>query len=207
MKLLLIRHAQSLGNAEGRIQGQSEYPLSDLGRKQARVLGQRLWAEKWPLSAIYASDQSRAAETAELVAQPFCLPIVLDKRLREYDFGVLNGVIWQQVQVLYPEVWQTFYQEGRWAALPGEEGQGSFQTRLILAMDEIIARHEDDEAVAVVSHGGSLGCILAYLLKSQTSRPHPFHFHNASLTIVELGVWGPILARHNDASHLDRDLR
>jgi len=207
MKLLLIRHALSVANAEGRLQGQTESPLSREGREQAQALAQRLLHEEWDISAVYASDLSRAAETAQIVASCFGLPVVLDERLREYDSGVLNGIIWRDVEFLYPEIWQGYYQRNEWVPIPGEEGNEAFRTRLAAALAGILAEHEKDPAVVVISHGGSLAMILAYLLGLETRRPLPFHFGNASLTTVEFRRGRPILSLQNDTCHLGRALR
>lgn len=204
MKLLLIRHARSVANAEGRLQGQTESPLSEEGKGQAKALAQRLVHQGLGISAVYASDLSRAAETAQIVASCLGLPVVLDERLREYDSGVLNGIVWQDVEFLYPEIWQGFYQRNEWVPIPGEEGNKTFRTRLAAVLAGILAEHENDPAVAVVTHGGSLGMILGYLLGLETPRPLPFHFDNASLTTIEFRRAVPILTLQNDTCHLDR---
>jgi broad specificity phosphatase PhoE len=81
MQLLLVRHGQSVANTEDRLQGQMDSPLSGLGRKQARALARRLVREGWSLSAIYTSDLSRAAETAEILGVALAAPVLLDVRL------------------------------------------------------------------------------------------------------------------------------
>lgn len=203
MKLLLIRHAQSTGNAEGRLQGQSDWPLSDLGREQARALARRLARGEWAISAVYASDQSRALQTAEILAASLGLAVTVDERLREYHFGVLNGIVWRDVEHLYPEIWRGFYEERRWLPVPEEEGAEPFRSRLAAAVDDITGRHGEAGVVAVVTHGGSLGMLTAHLLGMPARRPQPFQFHNASLSAVDFGPWGPLLVLQNDTCHLD----
>jgi broad specificity phosphatase PhoE len=207
MKLLLIRHAESLGNAEGRMQGQSEFPLTDRGRAQAQALGQRLQDEDWPLAAIYASDLSRAAETAQIVAGAVHLDVRLDERLREYDLGMLNGVIWQEVEFLHPQFWKGYHERDVWGPIPGEEGNRALYARLAAALADVQVHHPGDDAVAMVSHAGCLGAILSHLLGLEPRWPAPFHFGNASLTSVDLSRRAPALTLHNDQSHLHRDLR
>jgi broad specificity phosphatase PhoE len=207
MKLLLIRHGESVANAEGRLQGQIDSLLSDLGREQARALAERLAREEWGISAVYASDLRRAAETAEIVARRLGLPLTLDARLREYDWGVLNGIIWREVEFLYPEIWQQWHHSKEWISIPEEEGNGPFHRRLATALADIRAAHQDGETVSVVSHGGSLGMMLAHMLGMETRRPTPFHFGNASLSIVEFGTRGPFLSLQNDTCHLVNHLK
>ncbi|MGD2206316.1 MAG: histidine phosphatase family protein [Anaerolineae bacterium] len=205
MKLLLIRHGESVGNAERRIQGQTDFPLTDRGRDQARALAQRLCREGWAITAIYASDLSRAAETAEIISATLDVPVALDQRLREYDAGVLNGIIWREVEHLYPDLWHAFHHSDKWVHFPESEGNETFVSRLSAALADIQGKHS--EVVAVVSHGGSLGMLLTFLLGMDTERPAPFRFGNASLSLVEFGVRGPFLSLLNDTYHLEGDLR
>jgi broad specificity phosphatase PhoE len=202
MRLLLIRHAQSMANAEGRIQGQFDSPLSEQGRQQARSLAQRLRREEWPIAAIYASDLSRAAETAHILGSDLGLPVALDPRLREYDAGMLNGLTWAEVEARHPDLWQEFQRGGKWVSIPGEEGNEVFQARLAAALDEIRTQYDGEGTVAVVSHGASLGMILLHLLGLERNLSSPFVFGNASLSIIEFRARGPVISRLNDTCHL-----
>jgi broad specificity phosphatase PhoE len=207
MKLLLIRHGESVGNAEYRVQGQAEFPLTERGRDQARALAQRLRREKWILSVLYASDLSRATETAEILAAEMEAEVVLDARLREYDVGVLNGIVWQEIEFLYPDIWHGLHHSPEWVPIPDEEGTEAFHARIVAALANIQDRHKGTAATAVVSHGGTLGMILSHLLGMDPGRPTPFRFGNTSLSIVEFGSRGPRLTLMNDTCHLDGDLR
>ena len=87
--LLLVRHGETDWNADGRLQGHTDRPLSDFGRRQARQLADELAGED--LEAIYASDLARARETAEIVGEQLGLPVVLEPDLREKDWGTWEG--------------------------------------------------------------------------------------------------------------------
>ena len=203
MKLLLIRHGESVGNLEGRMQGQFDSPLTERGRDQARALLARLQTEGWKPSVIYSSDLCRAAETADILADGLGAAVTLDARLREYDIGVLSGVIWREVEVLYPEVWRKLQQRDEASVIPGEEGLAAFHGRLSSTAADILAAHQDDATVAVVAHGGSLGMILVYLLHIAPRRPLPFRFDNTSLSIVDVEPRGVRLALLNCTCHLN----
>jgi len=203
LRLLLIRHGESVANTEGRMQGgQFDSPLTDRGRDQARALLKRLQGEGWRPSAIYASDLRRAAETARILAAGLDAPVTLDARLREYDIGVLGGVIWRQVEVLHPELWRRLQEDDECPAIPGEEGAGSFHGRLSSMLADILAAHQEGETVAVVAHGGSLGVILAHLLHLDPCRPLPFTFGNVSISVVEVSQLRTRLVLLNDAGHI-----
>lgn len=206
MKLLLIRHAESAANSEGRWQGQFDSPLTDRGRRQADALAGRLLREQWAVSALYASDLSRAAETAEILAARLDAPLVLDERLREYDIGVLTNLTWQEIKARYSEICHGLRHSRKWMSVPGAEGNDVFYRRLVAVLDDVRSQHEHDQVVAMVSHGGSLGMILAHLLDLEPRRPPPFRFGNTSLSLVEFSRRGPVLVLLNDTCHLDGDL-
>lgn len=207
MKLLLIRHGQSLANTQGRLQGQMDSPLTERGRDQARALAHRLAREGWCVSAVHSSDLKRAAETAEILAAEMEAPMVLDARLREYDVGVLTGLVWQEIAALYPEIWHDLYHSAEYASIPEEEGNEAFQARLAAVLTELRSGYGQEDTVAVVSHGGSLGMMLALVLGMDAERPTPFRFGNASLSVVEFRPRGAVLNCLNDMCHLDGDLR
>src|SRR5262252_2076150 len=121
--LLLVRHGETDWNAEGRLQGHTDRPLSDFGRRQARALADELAGDS--IVAVYASDLSRARETAEIVAAQLGLEVALDPRLREKDWGTWEG--------LTPE-------ERERVALVGESTQ-AHRDRTLESLLEIAARH------------------------------------------------------------------
>jgi broad specificity phosphatase PhoE len=205
MRLVLIRHGLSLANAEGRMQGWLDSPLSDAGREQALALTRRLVREGWRIRAIYSSDLLRAAQTADLLGTALGLPVVLDRRLREYDIGAISGAIWSEMEFSHPEIWLSLQGRGERVPIPGEEGMPAFYERVSAALADILGRHAsgaEDDAVALVTHGGTLRMMLANFLQLDPTRRVPFEFHNASLTVVRLDP-RPTLVRHNDACHLD----
>ena len=90
MRLLLVRHAESVGNHELRLQGRAEFPLTDRGRRQADALAAAL-AEA-PVRAVYSSPIRRALDTAEAIAARRGLTVEVRPALQEYDFGELSGL-------------------------------------------------------------------------------------------------------------------
>ena len=136
--LLLVRHGETDWNADGRLQGQTDRPLSDFGRRQARRLADELADEE--LEAIYSSDLSRARETAEIVAERLGLSVVLDPDLREKDWGTWEGL--------------TAVERDR-VEFAGESTE-EHQERILRALRRIAERHPGDGRVLVVTHGGSM---------------------------------------------------
>jgi broad specificity phosphatase PhoE len=136
--LLLVRHGETDWNADGRLQGQTDRPLSDYGRRQARKLAEELEGEE--LEAIYSSDLARARETAEIVGERLGLPVELDAELREKDWGTWEGL--------------TAVERDR-VEFVGESTQ-AHQERILGALRRIAERHHGDGRVLVVTHGGSM---------------------------------------------------
>jgi len=141
--LLLVRHGETDWNADGRLQGHTDRPLSDYGRRQARALGDQLKDEELEdeeLEAIYSSDLARARETAEIVGERLGLPVVLDPDLREKDWGTWEGL--------------TAVERDR-VEFVGETTE-AHQERILRALRRIAERHPGDRRVLVVTHGGSM---------------------------------------------------
>jgi broad specificity phosphatase PhoE len=140
--LLLVRHGETDWNAAGRLQGHTDRPLNDFGRRQAKELAERLAGEG--ADAIYASDLQRAKETAEIVGQRLGLPVVLDPDLREKNWGNWEGLTGdERVHVEF---------EG--------ESTESHRDRVMGAVRRIVERHPGGRVI-VVTHGGSLRRIQA----------------------------------------------
>jgi 2,3-bisphosphoglycerate-dependent phosphoglycerate mutase len=136
--LLLVRHGETDWNADGRLQGHTDRPLSDHGRRQARKLAEELSGEE--IEAVYSSDLARARETAEVVGDRLGLPVELDPELREKDWGNWEGL--------------TAVERDR-VEFAGESTE-AHQQRMLRALERISERHPGDARVLVVTHGGSM---------------------------------------------------
>ncbi len=179
----LVRHGRSVWNAAGRIQGQIDIELDEIGLQQAQRIAGRLEGE--PLAAIYSSPLLRARSTAEVIAVRFNLPVTLDARLMEYDFGVISGMTWAEVAENHPELANRWLEDPWAVPVAGSEGRVNFAARVMSAMQDICSRHPA-EHVVIVAHGGTFGVYLTAMLGLDLNRRHPFHFGNTSLSQVEL---------------------
>jgi broad specificity phosphatase PhoE len=210
MKLLLVRHGESLGNLKRQWQGWMDVPLTELGQDQARRLTERLF--QWsmensvPIAAVYSSTLARAFQTASILAERWRVPLVLDSRLRERDIGVLQGLTWSDVEQRHPDVAQDIRQRWTVPALPDGETTDQLTERVGRAIDEIVVRTNgtrDGQAVVVVSHGGSINAYLNQLVGRTHEMPFIFRLGNTSLSIVELENGRPRISLVNDLCHLD----
>ncbi len=208
MKLLLIRHAESQGNHEGRLQGRREFPLTARGREQCQALAARM--ATLPVSAIYSSPIRRAYDTALVVAVQLGLEVTPEPRVQEYDFGDrLSGLTWPEIREKQPEIVKALTSNrSEFPLYPGEEGRGAFHQRVCAAIGDIAERHREDTAVVIVTHAGPIVVYVMNTLGRGYGRPVPFVVENASVTTVELNpaasplVPPVILTSLNDTCHL-----
>ena len=200
VKLWLVRHGRTAWNSEGRIQGQTDLPLDELGWQQAQLVAVRL--KNIAVAAIYSSPLQRARQTAEMIGAALNLPITFDDRLKEYDFGAVSGLTWTDVVTQHPKLAQRWADDIWSVPIEGSEGRAVFHSRIAAAMKAIIAAH-DQQQVIVVAHGGTFAAYLTALLNLDVNRRHPFHFGNASLSVLELGERLIGIDVLNDTCHLN----
>jgi len=151
--LLLIRHGETAWNAEHRIQGSLDIPLSATGIWQAGRLAQRLAAER--IDAIYASDLARAWLTAEPIAARLGLELRADTRLRERRFGIFEGHTLDEIAARWPAELAAWRERDPAWAMPDGESGAAFIERVNAALHDI-AREWAGATVTVVAHGGVL---------------------------------------------------
>jgi probable phosphoglycerate mutase len=196
MLIHCVRHGESVFNAVGRIQGQADIPLSDLGRRQGAALAKRLTDR--PIEAIFASPLSRAMETAAFVAEVFRMEVLRDDRLMEINAGIFQELDWNEIRTRYPE------ESRRWKAhdpdfvIPKGESRRQLSHRARIVFEEI--RSQPFQEVAVVAHGGLLVAALKSLLGIPIEKS-PFSLYNASISQLQ---WDdePKLITLNEIGHL-----
>jgi broad specificity phosphatase PhoE len=153
--LLLARHGETDWNRELRIQGSSDIELNELGRQQAQFLAQELTDVE--LDAIYASDLSRARETAAAVAATHGLEVNLDARLRERSFGSWEGLTREDIEA-FPQ-----------GSRHDGESDDEVRERMLEAVQAIADAHPGEQ-VLVVSHGGALNTLWHHAVGERVER-------------------------------------
>ncbi len=213
MRLVLVRHAQSTANAEGRWQGRSEFDLSSEGREQARRLSGRFQREGFEPTHIYSSPQKRTAETAKVVARAWSVPIEFWDDLKEIDVGAFSGLTWDEIADRYPEVAEEFQRMRRWSIVPDAEPVEERIDRARRVIRAVVHRHSDKDTLLIITHGGILLHMLEALL--DTGRTWGMTIRNTAVFDFALDIerwWVDGETRHNptlwrihrfnDASHL-----
>jgi probable phosphoglycerate mutase len=175
-RLLLVRHGESEGNRDRTFTQNPDVPLTPVGREQARAAARRM-ATRYRPSRIIASPFARARQTAEIIAATLGLSVEFDAAFREQNFGIFAG---QPYDAL---ISNAAYHEGpRWNWRP-EAGESltDVYERVVPAFDRV-ARTAQGQDVVIVSHGGVMVTLCAYVTGSWdgvTVTP------NAGVVIVE----------------------
>jgi broad specificity phosphatase PhoE len=177
MLLYLVRHGETTYNAEHRIQGQSDAPLSESGRRQSRAVADAMAA--CSIDAVYASPLRRALETAQNTADRHRLTVQTDPRLMELDAGVFEGHLRSELADVYPEELARWLSGEADFAIPGGESRRQLIQRGCDAIRSIAAAAH--RQAVVVAHGGLLTVVLRALLNMQEPLP-PFGLKNGSIT-------------------------
>ncbi len=198
MWLYCVRHGESVHNAEGRIQGQLDVPLSDFGRRQGAAIAEALAALS--VDAIYASPLLRALQTAQIVARRLSLPIRTDDRLKEINIGVFQDRLRAEVAQLYPEAFARWTSGEPDFAVPGGESRRRLQERGRAAFQDIVdAGHQH---AAIIAHGRLLVVTLEALVPVPAGPASP-SLENASITTIRYeGGDRWTLAAYNQVDHL-----
>jgi probable phosphoglycerate mutase len=205
-RVLLIRHGQSRGNAEGRFGGHTATPLSSRGRRQADATAKALGAEGG-ISGIYSSDLPRAVETARPLARITRVPVIASEAFRERSVGVMEGLTFEEAAQQHPEQYQALIRRDFDHVLLGGESYRQMLDRAATYLDEILAQHRGGR-VAIFSHTGTICILTLHLmgaLDAPELRPVWIATANCGITRVDVRADGFIrVVAVNDTRHLPK---
>lgn len=199
--LLLVRHGESAPAREDHpfplVDGHGDPPLAADGEREAELVGDRLAVE--PIEAIYSSGLRRTNQTAAPLAKRLGLNPAIEPGMREVRLGEWEGGLFRIRVAAQDEIAQRMFATQRWDAIPGAESTEDLAARVRAAIERIAAAHPD-QRVAVFTHGGVIGQVVAMATGST-----PFAFTDAdNASITQLVVVGDrwIVRRFNDTAHL-----
>jgi len=178
LKLVLVRHAQSVDNAELAVVGAGGSGLSERGKRQARELARRLAAEN--ISFVYSSPLQRALETAEALGRPF----EVVEELREIGLGRLEGLSHEQLETRFPGVIEKMFEDPCYR-VPGGETILEVHDR-VMPFVHRIKKKRGSQAVVLVAHNVVNRVITASLLGLPLRHCRNVKQKNAAITIFYL---------------------
>ena len=193
-RIIAIRHGETDWNAATRIQGHTDIALNANGVEQARQLGAALANEE--IDAVYASDLSRAAGTAQAIATHHKLTVHTHTGLRERHFGYFEGLTWAAIEAKHPKDALAWRSRDTHFAPAGGESLVALKARVVNTLNELAAKHIGQHIV-IAAHGGILDQLyrLANNLDLQTKRD--WHLGNAAVNrllwtpeSLSLVIWG-----------------
>ncbi len=177
MILYCVRHGETVFNSGGRIQGQLDTPLSELGQRQCLAITSTFRGQ--PIEAVYSSPLQRALGSATRVADVLGLQVRTDPRLMEINAGIFQGLTWDEIAIKYPEDARRWKSQDPDFQIPGGETRRELMAR---AREAFLDIHKTGiKQAVVVSHGGLLSAAFKALLEIPAQR-NPFSLLNGSIS-------------------------
>jgi 2,3-bisphosphoglycerate-dependent phosphoglycerate mutase len=166
IELLILRHGQSQADLEDRHEGRADFPLTELGREQARRVGSWL-AGRYQVDRILASTLIRAAATAEIVGRALGVTVEPDPALMEFNNGELAGMLKSESRVRFGPMFGDRTELAPYERFPGGETMVEMRARAEHFLSKLLDETEDGTRVLLVSHGG----MIAQLFRAYLSLP------------------------------------
>jgi probable phosphoglycerate mutase len=196
--LVLVRHAVTAQTGpllSGRAPG---IDLSDTGVKQAENVGERLAV--LPVRAVYASPIERTRQTAAHIAGHHGLEVSVLEGVIEADYGEWTGG--KIVELAKSDLWRTVQIAPSRARFPGGESISEMQSRMVAALEQVVADHPG-ELVVVVSHADPIKAAIAHFTGVHLDLFQRVVVSPASVTVFQLGQFGAALVKCNDTGSLE----
>ena len=197
----IVRHGETVWNRNGRIQGHTDVPLGESGRRQVKMLAKRLAGCSF--STVYASDLSRSIESAQVLSEGRDVSIETDSDLREFSYGEWEGLTLAEAEAREPT---TFAKQlslaDRSFAAPGGEDATQLLDRVRRFHTRAMNRCNATDNLLIVAHGGPIRALLVCLLGLTDEHFWRFRVDCAGLSIISYHLGGGLIELWNDTGHL-----
>lgn len=180
MKFIFVRHGKTHFNEINLTQGWCDSPLSKLGVKQVENMSLQL--KDYSINKAYTSPLGRAVETSEIILRSHSIAPIYDKRLKEVNFGILEGIntlFVKELRIDAPNWMDTLEMDYR--PYEGEDFRDVINKH-IESINDIIASSKEDDTVLIVGHGCSLYGLVKTLMPHDERLRFP---DNATAIIVD----------------------
>lgn len=188
-RLVLVRHGETDYNRDGRWQGaDSDPPLDDRGRGQAREVGEALAGV--PFTALYSSDLERALESARIIGEAVGLEPRVLEGLREMSHGAWEGKTREEILETWPDEYALFESDPWNVSRPEGDSYRDLAERIWPLLDRLAERHQG-ERILVVTHGGPIRLVLSELAGTPLTERDRLGVENGSWFVIEKagGAW------------------
>lgn len=180
--LILVRHGECQANVEGVFRGRIDFPLTENGIEQAKLLAEEL--KNYPVSAIYTSPLARCVKTAEAISEVKKLEVYKDDGFNNIKLGGWEGKPKKEIKENSPELWRLWVTEPEKLQIPNGETLAEVQKRALQSVKRIVSKHRG-QTILIVTHRAVLKPLIAGLL----CIPQPYfwkiHMDNCAYSIME----------------------
>ncbi len=199
--LIFVRHGESEGNKSSRFNGNLDLELTDRGRIQAQKTAEYL--DRYKIDKVYASDLSRAFETAEIIGKRQYVSVIKNKNLREIFGGDFEGKIYSDLQKLYPVEFDKWLNDLGNCRCPNGESIRELLHRFNTEIKQIAAENKG-KTILIGTHAMPIRVMSTVWNKKDITKVRDFKFvRNASVTVVDYSdVDNPVVLEYDVAEHL-----
>ena len=201
-RIIAIRHGETTWNVDTRIQGRLDIPLNATGRQQAARMALALKDD--PITAVYASDLTRAWETAQYLGRARGLQVNPEAGLRERGFGDFEGKTFAEIEAQLPEQSLRWRKRDPEFAPAGGESLQALNQRVVEATERLAARHPG-ELIALVGHGGVMDVLYRAATRLHIQAPRTWTLGNAAINRLLWTPQGLTLVGWADTQHLQNE--
>ena len=199
VRIIFVRHAESLWNPIGRYQGRLDPELSERGHNQAKLIANAL--KKYNPTVLYSSPLKRTYQTAEYISKELNLPIIKNEDIIEIDHGDWSGLLVEEVKEKYPEMFRQWLFEPHLVKFPNGESLEDVFDRVKKFLKYASEKHEND-TIVVVSHTVPIRASLTAGLNLDMDKFWIFGCDNSSYSILDYDTVRPILYKLNNTYYL-----
>lgn len=195
-RLILVRHGETGLNAEGRLRGRADPPLTARGLRQADAAAAALAA--LAPATLVASPRLRARQTADAIARATQATVIVDEHLDDIDFGQWTGLTRAEVVASWPAEYALWLEAPERLRVPGGERVADVRDRVWSAICQIAHR----QPAVIVTHDLCVRLAVVALLGAPIGAMHALRVDLGSLTEVAVESDTAQLVHCNDTSHL-----
>ncbi len=199
-QIILVRHGQTEWNRVERFRGRADIPLNDTGLAQADLTGRRI-ASGWQPVAVYAGPLARTQQTAEAIGASCGVPVQVEQRLIDIDYGAWQGLTPGEVRERWPEALAAWYATPHVAQIPGGETLDNLRARAMHAVRDLAAAHAG-QTIVLVSHTVVNRIVLLGVLGLGNDRFWRLRQDTCAVNVFEAEDGDYTLVSLNDTCHL-----
>lgn len=182
-RIFIVRHAQTIGNVENRLTGESDYEITAEGKKDIKLLTQEL--ENIKFDKVYSSTSLRTKKTIEQLAKINNTNIIQLDDLKEMYFGIYDGWKWEEVNKVNPNIKETQVKINEIVGIPEQEDMKDLADRMYNTITEI-AENNMGKNILICSHGVAIEAFLRKIEKIPfKDQREKFCQHNTAINEVE----------------------